>query len=143
MNEIKNIRKLISQNADRKMADIFFIAVDGHGGSGKTTLANLLSKKLNAEIIHTDDFASWENPVNWWPILIEKVFQPIKDGEKFVSYKRSSWAVNHKPEPIIDQPVTEIMIVEGVGSSRKEFEKYIGLSIFVDTSEDVCLERGM
>lgn len=56
---------------------IFLIAVDGHGGSGKSTLASLLSEKLKAEIIHTDDFAAWDNPLNWWPLVIERVLEPI------------------------------------------------------------------
>lgn len=33
------------------------VAVDGHGGAGKSTLALELSEMLGAEIIHTDDFA--------------------------------------------------------------------------------------
>jgi uridine kinase len=41
------------------------VAVDGHGGAGKSTLALELSELLGAEIIHTDDFASPENPVYW------------------------------------------------------------------------------
>lgn len=32
------------------------IAIDGRAGSGKTTLANLLKQKFNAQIIHMDDF---------------------------------------------------------------------------------------
>ncbi|MDB5160983.1 MAG: putative uridine kinase, partial [Candidatus Saccharibacteria bacterium] len=37
------------------------IAIDGHGGAGKSTLAENLSRELGAEIIHTDDFATWDN----------------------------------------------------------------------------------
>ncbi len=103
----------------------------------------MLSKKLSAEIIHTDDFASWENPMDWWIMTIEKVFEPIAGGAKVLNYKRSSWAVFHKSKSAVNQPVTKIMIIEGVGASRKEFDKYIGLSIFVDTPKDVCLKRGM
>jgi len=58
------------------------LAIDGHGGSGKSTLAEALAKQLNAEIIRTDDFASWDNPLNWWPLLIEYVFEPISKGSK-------------------------------------------------------------
>jgi hypothetical protein len=73
-----------------KVGGIFFIAVDGHGGSGKSTLAKQLSEKLNAEIIHTDDFASWDNPLNWWSLVIKRVFEPIKSGSKTLSYPRSN-----------------------------------------------------
>src|SRR5207248_7862739 len=39
------------------------VAVDGHGGAGKTTLAARLANALGCEVIQTDDFASWDNPV--------------------------------------------------------------------------------
>jgi thymidylate kinase len=47
-----------------------FIAVDGHGGSGKSTLAKWLAEKYKAEIIHTDDFASWNSPSRFFPAAI-------------------------------------------------------------------------
>lgn len=121
---------------------IFLIAVDGHGGSGKSTLANLLADKLQAQIIHTDDFAGWDNPLNWWPLVIERVFEPIKNGEKLLNYPRSKWWETHNPEPVVNQPVTPIMILEGVSALRKEFRPYISYGIFVDTPLEVCLQRG-
>jgi len=68
---------------------IFLIAIDGHGGSGKSTLATLLSEKLNAGIIHTVDYAGRDNPLDWWPLVIERVFEPIINGEKLLNYLRS------------------------------------------------------
>lgn len=117
------------------------VAVDGHGGSGKSTLANQLAELLRAEIIHTDDFASWDNPLNWWPALIEKVLDPSKQGAKTLSYERSKSAPEHHPEPIKNQPVTPIMILEGVSSARKEFRPYLTYSVWVTAPKDVCLAR--
>ncbi|HXR12510.1 MAG TPA: hypothetical protein VN770_09460, partial [Gaiellaceae bacterium] len=42
------------------------VAVDGAGGAGKSSLAERLASRLGASIVHTDDFASWDNPVDWW-----------------------------------------------------------------------------
>jgi uridine kinase len=125
-----------------KVGNIHFIAVDGHGGSGKSTLAKLLSEQLKAEIIHADDFASWDNPKNWWPLIIERVFDPIKNGATTLNYPRSKWWEVHMSEPVVNQPVTKIMILEGVSSLRKEFIPYISFGIFVDTPRDICLSRG-
>lgn len=121
---------------------VFLIAIDGHGGSGKSTLANLLSDKLQAQIIHTDDFSGWDNPLDWWPLVIERVFEPIQSGESTLNYPRSKWWETHNPAPVVGQPVTPIMILEGVSSLRKEFRPYIGYGIFVDTPLEVCLQRG-
>lgn len=131
------------QKMQAKVSNITFIAIDGHGGSGKSSLAEYLSNKLHAEVIHTDDFASWDNPTDWWPLVIESIFEKIENGEKALSYSRSKWWKDHNPEPVKDQPVTNIMILEGVSSMRKEFAPYISLSIFVDTPRDLCLERGI
>jgi len=137
-----NLEEIII-NKSPEVGKTMFIAVDGHGGSGKSTLAKWLSEKLGAELIHTDDFSGWDNPLNWWPNVIEKVFKPIAGGATRLSYQPASWWENHHPEPIKNQPVTPVMILEGVSSSRKEFDDYISLRIFVDTPKDVCLERGI
>ncbi len=120
-----------------------FIAVDGHGGSGKSTFAKFLAEKFQAEIVQTDYFASWDNPLNWWPLVIQYVFEPIKNGAATLNYPRSNWASGQNLEPVTDQPVTEIMILEGVSSLRKEFREYIGFGIFVDTPKEICLRRGV
>lgn len=125
-----------------KTGNTRFIAVDGHGGSGKSTLAKLLAQQLNAEIIHTDDFAGWDNPENWWPLVIERIFEPIKNGATTLSYPRSKWWEAHNPEPVVNQPVTEIMVLEGVSTLRKEFRPYISFGIFVDTPLEICMQRG-
>lgn len=137
-----NIREVLSSKQP-KAGQTKFIAIDGHGGSGKSTLADLLSKKLNAEIIHTDDFASWDNPLNWWPLAIQCVFEPIAKGAKTLNYPRSKWWKNHYPKPVVNQPITDIMILEGVSSLRKEFRDYISLGIYVDAPTDLCLKRGV
>jgi hypothetical protein len=61
-----------------KVGEIFFIAIDGRGGSGKSTLAKLLSEWLDAQVVRTDDFASWDNPLDWWPLAIEKDFSTYR-----------------------------------------------------------------
>lgn len=119
------------------------VAIDGHGGSGKSTLAAKLAKELNAEIIHTDDFASWDNQTNWWPNLRDTVLEPIKQGVKTLSYQTSSWAPDHHPEPVKDQPVASIVVLEGVGSSRKEFRPYLSYAVWVETPKEVCIARGV
>lgn len=126
-----------------KVGKTVFIAVDGRGGSGKSALAKWLGEQLSAQIVRTDDFASWDNPLDWWPLLIERVFQPIKNGATTLNYPRSEWWENHHPEPAIGQPVTAVMILEGVSSLRREFRNYISLSIFVDTPKELCLKRGI
>lgn len=122
---------------------IKLVAIDGHGGAGKSQLARTLAKELRAEILQTDDFASMQNPLDWWPDLIKKVLEPIKSGAKTLSYNRSSWWENHHPEPVVDQPITPIMILEGVSASRREFRPYLAYSIWVETPREIYQARGI
>ena len=119
------------------------VGIDGHGGAGKSSLADLLSDMLQAEVVHTDDFASWDNPKNWRPHLIELVLEPIAAGAQSLSYPRSKWWEGHDREPIVGQPVTNMMILEGGRSLRSEFRPYLSIGMFVVAPRDVCLERGI
>lgn len=139
---MQNIFQLINESTP-KTGTVKLVAIDGRGGSGKSTFARLLADKLQASIVQTDDFAGWDNTLDWWPLFIEKVFDPICEGAKTLSYERSKWWENHHPEPVKNQRVTPIMILEGVSSLRKEFRPYISVGIFIDTPKEVCLQRGL
>ena len=131
------------ENWPERSLPIKLLAIDGHGGSGKSTLADALADRLSAEVIRTDDFASWDNPFSWWPLLIEHVLEPIGQGSVKLSYPRSKWWADHHPEPVIGQPVTDVMILEGTAALRKELRPYISYGIFVDTPKELCLQRGL
>lgn len=59
-------------------------------------------KSINAEVIHTDNFASMDNPGNWWPKVVQPVFSPIESGAVAPNYDWSRWWTNHTPDPFID-----------------------------------------
>ena len=53
----KSLKQILKKvKALMKKQDQLVIAIDGMAASGKTTLANEIAKKLDANIIHTDDF---------------------------------------------------------------------------------------
>lgn len=135
------LRKILNAKAPNHIP-VKFVAVDGFGGAGKTVLAQILSKKLDAEIIQTDDFASYDNPLDWWGEMVEKVFEPVKSGAKSLKYSKSSWYKNRKPITV-KQKVTPIMIIEGVSASRIEFRPYLAYSIWVETPPAICIKRGV
>jgi uridine kinase len=133
----------ILESRPPRAGSVKVIGIDGHGGSGKSTLAAYLAGRLGAEIVHTDDFASWQNPKDWWPLLIGQIFEPLRSGVRTLNHPRSQWWAGHQPEPVVDQPATDSLILEGVGSLRREFRPFLSLAIFVDAPREVCLERGV
>jgi uridine kinase len=118
------------------------VAIDGGGGAGKSTLAKKLSTALgDAPIVQTDDFASWDNPFNWGPRLLEEALKPLA-AQKPARFRLSEYNPGQvrgwgevKPAPLI--------ILEGVGSSQLAFRPYLTYTIWVDTPRDVRFHRGL
>lgn len=117
------------------------VAVDGPGGSGKSTLAARLSLALDAPIVHTDDFASWDIPMDWWPRLLSQVLEPLSANES-AHFQRYDWN-SERLEEWHEIPPTPYLILEGVSASREAFRPYICYSIWVETPRDERLRRGL
>lgn len=117
------------------------VAVDGHGGAGKTTFAERLAAALGGvQVAHTDDFASWDDPVDWWPRCISALLEPLSRGEA-ARYEVTAW--NGIPRPAVEILPAELVILEGVTSSREAFRQYLSGAIWVETPREVCLARGL
>ena len=118
------------------------IAVDGHGGAGKTTLAARLAEELGgAQVLQTDDFASWDNPLDWWPRLVEEVLEPLARNEP-ARYRRTDWGSAGHREWGEVRPA-EYVILEGVSASRSAFRPFLTYSVWVDTPRELRLRRGL
>lgn len=118
------------------------VGVDGCGGSGKSTFAKRLAEHLKAEaIIHTDDFASWENPVDWWPRLLKQVVEPLSKGET-AHWQRYDWEAKRLAEWHDTEP-GGVVVIEGVTATQKAWREFLVYSIWIECSRDLRLERGL
>jgi uridine kinase len=116
------------------------VAVDGLGGAGKTTLADRLAAELDARVVHTDDFAGWENPVDWWPALLEQVLEPLAAG-RAARFTPTSWGGPPRDEIVVEP--APFVVVEGVTASRAAFRPYLAYAIWVEAPRALRLERGL
>jgi uridine kinase len=119
-----------------------FIGIDGRGAAGKSTLAALLSRAFAARVVHTDDFASWDSPSNWPAKLIASVLEPIANGATAITYAPTVWWSNEEPTTV-EQPVAQVLILEGVSALRREFRPYLSVGIFIEISREVSIDRGI
>jgi len=117
------------------------VGIDGPGGAGKSTLAAALEAAWpGSQIVHTDDFASWNNPVDWWPRLLEQVLEPLSRGE-VARYQRYDWVERRLADWLTVSPGR--VIVEGVSSTRREFDPHLSYRIWVETDRRERLRRGL
>ncbi len=118
------------------------VAIDGLGGAGKSSLASLVALELgNAPIVHTDDFASWDHPLDWWPRLVRELLEPLAHGQ-VARYRRTSWSDEDEDQWTEVAPAAFVLL-EGVSASREAFRPFLTYSLWVETPRELRLERGL
>ncbi len=122
------------------------VAVDGGAGSGKTTFAELLARSLGgAPIIPMDDFASWTDLTAYVPRFEAQVLTPLF-LEQRVRYQQRDWVNDWAGDslgPWREVPFERAVILEGIGSARREFATRLGYAIWIETPPAVRLRRGL
>ncbi len=125
-----------------KPAPLRLVAVDGPGGAGKSTFASALSEAASgAPVVHTDDFAAADNPIDWWPRLLEQVIEPFARGGA-ARYQRYDWPSETLAEWHTIEPAP-IVIIEGVSAGRSEWAEHLSFLIWIETPRERRLRRGL
>jgi len=119
------------------------VGVDGCGGAGKTTFAARLSAAADAApVVHTDDFASWEEPTEWWPRMLAEVVDPLLSGNP-ASYHPYDWVERRLAVDVLTIPAAPLVVIEGVGATRRAWRDRLGMRIWLETSRAERLRRGL
>ncbi len=108
------------------------IAVDGPSGSGKSTYAAALAAELGAGLVPTDHFATWDDPVSWWPRLLSDVLVPLWSGRPG-RYRRMEWSQGW---PRLGEWVTvdvpSVLVLEGVSAARRSIAGRVDEAVWVE-----------
>ena len=140
------------------------IAIDGRSAGGKTSLAARVHHLIpGSVIVHIDDIpscATWRGPeaqasiqtdplpegctyFDWLDNLVENVLEPLRVS-KHVNYRPEAWDDWNRPAGAIDIPTTcPAVIIEGVGSSRRELSSYLDASVWIQSDFDLAKTRGI
>jgi hypothetical protein len=107
------------------------VALDGRSSSGKTTLAHRLEQAVpGAVTVHTDDIAWWHSFFGWADLLASGVLEPIRRGQA-VAFRPPAWDERGRPGAIELPADANLVIVEGVGASRREIGHLLDVAVWV------------
>ncbi len=130
------------RRAPPRCGDVRLVAIDGPGGAGKSVFADRLAEFLgNAPIVHTDDFASWDEPVDWWHRLEAEVLGLLERGEP-ARYQAYDWFKRQLGE-WREVRASDVAVLEGVSSARRAVAGRLSLAIWVETPREARLARGI
>nr|WP_309235896.1 uridine kinase [Amycolatopsis sp. SID8362] len=125
------------------------LAIDGPSGAGKSTLAARVVDELRArgcrtELISTDAFATWDDPVAWWPRLADGVLRPLAEGVPG-AYRRMDWTTGvPRPGELVRVSVPDVLVLEGVSSGRASARTLLSHLCWVSGgSESARLDRAV
>jgi energy-coupling factor transporter ATP-binding protein EcfA2 len=114
--------------APARLGGVRVLAIDGPSGAGKSTLAAAVNAVLRERgvavaLVSTDDFATWDDPVAWWPRFAEGVLQPLACGGDG-GFHPMDWS---GPVPrlgeLVRVPVPDVLLIEGVSAGRASFRR--------------------
>lgn len=141
---------ILEELAKLPQDEIHTIAIDGRCASGKTTMASMLAKVLDAGIIHMDDFflpmelrteerfATPGGNVHYERVA-QEILPKLKTEDNFF-YQRFDCSKMTLGE-YVEVTGAKYYIVEGTYSCHPALDKYMSLKIFSDVEKTEQLER--
>ena len=121
---------------------VFTVGIDGRSGSGKSSLAQALAAcDPRIAVVHTDDLSWHHSFFGWTELLVGEILKPVHAGLLPLRYRPDAW-IRRGREGAIDVPFdTTILIVEGVGACRRATRPYLALTVWIEVSPQVGLDR--
>lgn len=135
--------RVVREGAPASAARPWIVAIDGRSASGKSTLAERLTRLTRrSAIVHTDDIA-WNEPLfAWGTLLSEHVLGPLRRGEG-VRFSPPAWA-QHGRDGAIEVPAgLDVVVVEGVGAAQRELSELIDTTVWVQSDFATAQTRGI
>jgi uridine kinase len=131
-----------AKTAQPRLGQTHLTVIDGPAASGKTTASRKIATALGAHLFHIDQMLEgWGGLARLWPRLLDEVLLPIRGGKPGV-FRAWDWEQDCLGQ-WSEVPVTEFLVIEGVGTGHQEVDQYASFKIWVEAPQDLRLERGL
>ncbi len=134
----------------RSGGGVLVVALDGHGASGKSTLAEHLQRLSGAAVVHTDDFFRPGGPMVGGDLtayydlarLRTEALEPLRAGRD-ASFRPYDWSRGAlaSPSELVAVGACEVVLLDGVCSAAPAIGDLVDRAVFVDTPEPERLRR--
>ena len=131
-----------------RLGGVRLVCVDGPAGSGKTSFAERLADRFEAEavrvgMVHLDDlYEGWSGlEGSLWPRLAAQVLEPLRRGLAG-RYQRYDWLAGALAG-WVDVRVPDVLVLEGCGAARRASSAVAVLSVWVEAPAQLRLARGL
>jgi uridine kinase len=125
---------------------ILVVAIDGHGGAGKSTITAAVAEATGAALVHTDDFfqppparpalAQYYD----WRRIRAQALDPLKAGHP-ATFRRFDWERGQGLDGSVTVEPAALIVLEGVLAAAPELYDLVDRSVLVDTPEPERLRR--
>lgn len=122
------------------------VLIDGHAGSGKSSLAEALknlifvASRQQPKIVHMDDlYPGWEGLRAGSTYLHERILKPVRQGRP-AHWQVWSWLRNERSGHR-EFEGENLLIVEGCGSLSYQNSELADLKIWIDSDPEVRKKR--
>ena len=118
------------------------VAVDGRGGSGKTTLTTALTAAVpGAQVLHLDDLI-WNEPLYDWDQLYVDTLTRLRQAGS-LDLVPDKWREHGREGSIRIPAGSPLVLVEGTGAGLAAVRSLIDAHVWVQTGDDVAERRGI
>jgi len=133
---------VLNELLDGSATEPAVIAIDGHGGSGKTSLAKgLAALEPRAAVVNTDELG-WQQPFfDWVKPLVENILDPLHQHRAPVGYRPDAWTHRKVSGDLRVPEDASVVFIEGVGSARRELRPWLTGIVWVHISLEVGRRR--
>jgi len=140
---VERIADVVAGFTDRAQLAVerpLVVAIDGRSSSGKTTLAGRMADAIPATaVVHTDDIA-WFHSRFGWADLAEHVLETVRTVEA-LSFRPPAWDERGRQGAIVVPQGMQLLLLEGVGSSREELAHLLDARLWVQVDQVAADQR--